>query len=495
MVGNGDVDDAPNGHKIRVISIYATRWSRKWERRAGSNHLELGRLEEFFGLFDEQLPCVLARKSHRPEDVTFTSSTEAVRPHNDQGRARSQINELTIARAESWLFALPSDQVVAALDIDFQSLPLESDATQTINALEHGAYAELQVDGLDLEAHIANLAQNADATEIDKSTLLPPERHQIVFASPAPCGQKPSEETIALILYRSDPPYRPEFMKVRLPSGLNEGNAIGAVTPYVSLLYGHPEFVKNSVFLTVVQAVGTSARFRQIWHRAHGRVRDFRYEGQKREVGTQDKAAMEFLADDLGNLELDLSFSVEASADLGLLIPLVRIESFHKELYAAMELRQRAETVSRMFSRLDASIRSELTAIDIREQQDSERKRLHRGAAISVLAVIGAPLSFFLGFFGISAQQVNSSWSIWDYHHYLLVYLTAGCVAITPLVVFLILNRRAWRHSRHEKKFVDSGYWRKVTLRSLSGRSASCRSPHPPAGELAAPALSTASEL
>ena len=37
---------------------------------------------------------------------------------------------------------------------------------------------------------------------------------------------------------------------------------------------------------------------------------------------------MEFLADELGNLELDLSFSVEASADLGLLIPLLRIESF-----------------------------------------------------------------------------------------------------------------------------------------------------------------------
>src|SRR5262249_6746186 len=142
---------------------------------------------------------------------------------------------------------------------------------------------------------------------------LPPERHQIVFASPLADTALPSEETIALIMYRSDPPYRPEFMKVRRPAGLNSGSSICAVTPYVSMLYGHPNYVENSVFLTVVQAVGTAARFRQIWHRAHGRVRDFRYNGQEEDVGKQPKAAMEFLADELGNLELELSFSVEAS--------------------------------------------------------------------------------------------------------------------------------------------------------------------------------------
>jgi hypothetical protein len=169
---------------------------------------------------------------------------------------------------------------------------------------------------------------------------------------------------IKVILYRVEPPNRPEFMEYRKPSGLNEiDRTLCAVTPYVSLLYGQQSYVENSVFLTVVQAVGTAARFRQIWHKAHGQVREFRRSGQEEEPGTQRRGGLEFLADDLGNLELDLSFSVDASADLGLLIPALRIESFHKELYAAMELRERAETVSRMFIRLDASIRSELTAI------------------------------------------------------------------------------------------------------------------------------------
>ncbi|HEY3749962.1 MAG TPA: hypothetical protein VGL80_12255, partial [Pseudonocardiaceae bacterium] len=213
-----------------------------------------------------------------------------------------------------------------------------------------------------------------------------------------------------------------------------------------------PEYVENSVFLTVVQAVGTSARFRQIWHKAHGRVRDFRSNGQEAKVGVQRKAAMEFLADELGNLELDLSFSVEASADLGLLIPLLRIESFHKDLYAVMELRERANTVSRMFTRLDASIRSELTAIEIREQQENEERRLRRGAAVSVLSFVAVPLGFLLAFFGINADQVNGDWSIFDLGHYLTVYVAATALAVTPFIAFLILNGRAWLVSYREKK-------------------------------------------
>lgn len=437
-------------HEVRLISIYATRWRSVWpqsDQQASLDdqapHLDLGALEEFYSLFRDQLPRILLWRQHDPATVTFKTSGQGDSSHADWP---------IITRAESWLFALPSDQVVAAIDIDFQSPPLDSAAAPTINVLGHGAYARFQIDEHDLESHITELAMEVDATRLDSDTFLPPERHQIVFASHTAGGKVPDEETIALILYRSDPPYRPEFMKVRRPSGLNTGSCVCAVTPYVSLLYGHPEYVENSVFLTAVQAVGTSARFRQIWHRAHWRVRDFRYNGQEAGVGRQPKSAMEFLSDELGNLELELSFSVEASADLGLLIPLLRIESFHKELYAAMELRERAETVSRMFTRLDASIRSELTAIEIREQQESEAKRIRRSAAISVLSLVGVPLGFLLTFFGINAQQVNEDWSMFNWDHYSNAYVAAFCLALSPLVTFLALNGRAWLRNRREKR-------------------------------------------
>jgi hypothetical protein len=391
-------------HEIRIISIYATRWRRKWDKNGQSTHLALGRLEEFYSLYEDQLPRALLQHVLDPAQVTFTS-VESERPDFPDRTSDRQIgDDLTITHAEVLLFALPSDQVVAAVDLEFQSPPLHLDAVPTINVLEHSAYAQVRIEDMDLESYIAAMATAVGASAIDTSTLLPPERHQVVFASHQQGGTVPDEATIGLLLYRADPPCRPQFMEVRRPPGLNVDNGIGAVTPDVSLLYGQPDYVENSVFLTAVQAVGTAARFRQIWHRAHGRVRDYRYNGQDETVGTQRKSSMEFLADELGNLELDLSFSVEASADLGLLVPSVRIESFHKALYEAMELRQRADTVSRMFSRLDASIRSELTAIDIRDQQAEEEKHLRRSAAISVIGFVGAPLSFLLGFFGISGR-------------------------------------------------------------------------------------------
>jgi len=281
---------------------------------------------------------------------------------------------------------------------------------------------------------------------------LPPERHQIVFAKHAE-DKPPDDEIIKVILYRLEPPNRPEFMEYRKPSGLNEvGRTLCAVTPNVSLLYGQRDYVENSVFLTAVQAVGTAARFRQIWHKAHGQVRKFRLIGQAEEVGIQRRGGLEFLADELGNLELDLSFSVETSADLGLLIPALRIESFHRELYGAMELRERAETVSRMFIRLDASIRSELTAIEIRERQRQEQKRLRWGAAVSILSLIAVPIGFLGTYFGINGTQVNSGWSIFDMHHYWITYVAAGCLALVPFISFLILNSGAWLASRRENK-------------------------------------------
>jgi hypothetical protein len=50
MAGKG----ASGAQEVRVISVYATRWRREWQRGDdGRGHLDLGRLEEFYNLFQE----------------------------------------------------------------------------------------------------------------------------------------------------------------------------------------------------------------------------------------------------------------------------------------------------------------------------------------------------------------------------------------------------------------------------------------------------------
>ncbi len=453
----------PDQHHIRVISIYATRW--RWAGKPDPTlpHLELGQLDEFYGLFQGQLPQVIHRSSHPAATIAFAPTTSDTVQQSATACPRNPEDERAeIISAHSWLFVLPSDQVVAALDFKVRSEFLHTDLLPIVKLLEQCAYARMIVDNSPLEEHIAALAREAGAEEIDTNTILPPERHQIVFVKHTE-GAPPDDKIIKDILYRVEPPHRPEFMEYKKPSGLNQiDRTLCAVTPYVSLLYGQQTYVENSVFLTVVQAVGTAARFRQIWHKTHGRVREFRNDDLEKRLGAQRRGDLEFLADELGNLELDLSFSVETSADLGLLIPALRIESFHKELYAAMELRERAATASRMFIRLDASIRSELIAIEIRERQQKEEKRLRWGAAITVLSLIAVPIGFLGAYFGVNASEVNDEWSIFDMNHHQLAYVTAGCLALIPFITFLALNGRAWLANRQEKK------QREKHLRTLS---------------------------
>jgi hypothetical protein len=54
------------------------------------------------------------------------------------------------------------------------------------------------------------------------------------------------------------------------------------------------------------------------------------------------RQALERISDPLQGLELRLSYSVKASADVGLLVPSMRAESCHQALYESMGLAGRA---------------------------------------------------------------------------------------------------------------------------------------------------------
>src|SRR5215471_10374117 len=141
------VDD----HEVRVISIYATRWRHRPQADGGQPHLSLGRLEEFYGLFRDQLPQVISRQQHPAEVLTFTPASSIMPEAATADPSVPAEVDVKFSRAESWLFVLPSDQVVAVLDFDFATDPLDIDPVPTITVLERCAYAQLLVDGLDLE--------------------------------------------------------------------------------------------------------------------------------------------------------------------------------------------------------------------------------------------------------------------------------------------------------------------------------------------------------
>ncbi|MBT8224122.1 MAG: hypothetical protein HKP61_05090 [Dactylosporangium sp.] len=409
---------------VRIISIYATRW-RLTDAGVGEGEadLDFGRLTEFYNRFRAQLPQRLCHERFGGTTTRFTGESPPGCP---------------VFMVDSWLFALPSDQVVAALTLDVGCPSLGEDTTALAAVLEHCTYADIAIGDEPLDTYFARLAAEGGAVPVeDETTDLLQERHQIVFTAGTPGAPLPRTEALKHILYRKNPPYREEFTGAKCPSELNQApRTLGAITPHVSLLYGHESFVQDSVFLSTVQAVGTASRFRQIWREAHCQVRYFRRYGQRDEMGKQVREDLEQLVDCLGNLEFDLTFSVE--------FPLMRIESFHSALYEAMDLREQAQTLSQMFTQLAGSIQSEITAIDIRERRDTEAKQKRSAFAVSALGFFGVPVMFVLGFLGINAYEVNGDRSMFD-EHYLTAYIIAFVLALFPAAVVLPPYVRDWR--------------------------------------------------
>ena len=146
---------------------------------------------------------------------------------------------------------------------------------------------------------------------------------------------------------------------------------------------------------------------------------------------TRDRRrTLERIADQLGDLELELSYSVEASADLGLLVPSLRVESFHNALYESMSLASKAVTAGRMLERLARAIDAELTAIESIERRADENRRIRYAVAVGFVSAVAIPASLILAYLGINASQVSSARSMFS-HHYLGMYLTvAGLIVV-----------------------------------------------------------------
>ncbi|GAA0564988.1 hypothetical protein GCM10010172_55600 [Paractinoplanes ferrugineus] len=413
---------------VRVINVYSLPWQYDGiSSRNPTEELELGNLRDHYELYRDQLPRLL------PDD--FFGGRRCVENLGIDSPIRFD-------KCEAVLFALPSDQVVLAVVLEFDTSSLD----ETAAVLDLGIEGKFQVDGKDLATHLEDFPYHRGDVkrwrESGKGGLLP-ERHQLIFVRPDDDG--PDDDTVERLVYRRSRPYSKEFARRQEPEQLNEtidGRVTrGVVTTYVSLLYGHQYEVEDSIYLSTVHAVGTASIFRQIWHDSYRQVREFRLKGQAQVVGQQTRDALEELADNLGNLEFDLTFSVE--------FPLMRIETFHTALYETMDLSGQARALSQMFSQLGGSLKSEITAIDVRERRRDEGRQKWNAFAAGVLSLVGVSVGFVIAFLGINAKEVPNApaVSMWD-SRFATVYLVAGLIALVPVFFILFPYLREWGRPR-----------------------------------------------
>lgn len=424
------IKDAPTAREtVRLTNVYATDWT--WSGQGSGEpverSLQLGRLSPFYEAAFAQMPAVLARERIAGERV----------------RGPRMAADGSVSSATAWLFLLPSGQVVAVLTID---VPVE--LGDTIDLLEDGYYAELTVDARPLASFLQGLA--GGQVEAGRGEGLLSERHQIAFARLHDGDTVPDDHVVQQVIYRSRLPYRREFSAIVYPAELNRRpTTVGAVGPYVSVIAGHQDYLENAVFLSAVQTVAAAAKLHEIRDQAYLAVRSFR-QREDWTVTTEDRRRrLGQLAESLSDLELELSFSVEAVSDFGLLVPSLRAESYHDTLYTCMSLGEGAETVARMLERLERSIAAEATSVESLERRADEQRRVRWTVAVGFLTTTAAPLGLLFAFFGINAVQVDGDASMVA-ARYLWVYLLLLALVLTGVALFVALLLRERRDRRRE---------------------------------------------
>ncbi|MCH6161490.1 hypothetical protein [Streptomyces marispadix] len=449
MSGNGTLSDGQGAipfepfasrEHIRLTTVYSTPWTydpsqvQSVTKRPG-DFFRLGRLAKYYNRSDEQLPRVIRHEALNCSSVTCHrwSAGEPVAAH-------------------MWYFVLPSGQVVVALTLDVPGTLMG-----TIPLLEDLYYASIECDGLPLE----QLAANRIGCKLNSRGEVPgflPERHQLVFHSVNTPNEIPDDDTIQRIIYRSDLPYRAEHSSICYPQELNRRpTTVAALGPYVSVLGGHQDYVENCLLISAIQVVGSAARLRQIREVAYAYVHRFRNRTTGQGGAHHRRTALEDISDGLSQLELELSYSVEVGGDIGMLVPALRVESFHQELFAAMGLIGRAATIGQMLTRLSNAISAELTSVQSMEQRAADRRRVRTVVAVTFVTTISGTLGLLFGFFGINARQVDAHRSMFD-ENYTPIYTLIVAIFLCAIVIFAgmrIQERWEERRDRSSKRTWD----------------------------------------
>lgn len=440
IAGSGDTgtsQETCSQPRVRVSNLYATPWhlADGAASRDLPEYLELWRFERYYRLSASQLPRVLRREELDTSALKFQRWQVAGR----------------VTGARVWLFRLPSGQIVTALSLDARC-----ELIDTIGLLEDCYFGDVHIGEATVEEYTHAMAAQLCADGGPDHGFLP-ERHQIVFHQVPPPDD--CEDLVQRLIYRTDLPYRKEYSAIRYPRELNRRPGwLAAVGPYVSVVCGHPDFIENSIFLSAVQAVAAAAQLRAIRHAAYADVQLFRSLEAAPGTTQSRRRTLERIADQLGDLELELSYSVEATADLGLLVPSLRAESFHDALYESMDLADKATTAGRMLSRLGSAIGAELTAIESIERRADDNRRVRYAVAIGFVSAVAIPASLILAYLGINASQVDPKLSMFS-HRYLGMYVIVAVVVALGTVLSLGLYVRQRRDARHHRAPVQGSRW------------------------------------
>lgn len=259
-------------------------------------------------------------------------------------------------------------------------------------------------------------------------------------------------------------------LSVRTPAVLNNpGVTVVAHGRGVSVIGGWDPAAENALgigALVLVCALGVLQRAR---HQAFDALS---LNERAKLASTGDaRTLVSELSAQLNELQLDLSFGVEAYVD-SVLIPDLVVERFQTSLRDGMGIADALANTSRMLERLQSVIQARLSALSAAASDQEEQRHRIFSLIIAIGSMISLPPALLLAFFGVNGREVDESASMFDLSRYWPAYLLAW-VPFAALVVAGVMALR--RNRARSRQLVIHGRRRRSRLRS-GGRTEAAQS-------------------
>jgi hypothetical protein len=415
-----------------------------------SDVMSYGRLQPFVDESTDFLPRLVSGR---------TVAAEEIRGRRFDFRTEEQADtdtQAVVTRVSQWLWAVPGGffQVMTSVDV---RCPL-SDVILLLEDLYYDDFLDSEIETTGWEQWLGPDGARGQSGEA----------HQVVFL---PSTFQLDWDQAQRLVYRADLDADREHSAIRFPDELNRRFNRGcALTPFVSAFWGQQDYIENSAILSAVQMVSAWARvrfIRDVTYREFAHIQGLMHSpdvggyystAQRARIRQVLVTAQEIISE----LEGRLTFGVEALQSIMPVIPSLRVESYHRALYDALDLPTQAMITSKMLERLTSAVRSESAALSAVEEHVAETRRKRWAVSVGLLTTIGVPLTILLGFFGAGTSDVRSTDSLFNVRVYGIFYLITVAIIFLALVVhfgLLLRARRQLPSSRREgssAKDVDS---------------------------------------
>ncbi|MFF0587248.1 hypothetical protein ACFYWD_14875 [Streptomyces sp. NPDC003781] len=253
-------------------------------------------------------------------------------------------------------------------------------------------------------------------------------------------GDAVGQDVLAIVLRGTLDSGTGATLGIRRPETLNNaGQTMVAHGRGVSLIVGYAPPVENAFGLAAAGILTAVAAVHRIRRQAFEALDLDRAAA----VETTDdaRALVGQLSRRLNDLQLDLSFSVEAYADT-ILIPELLVESFHSSLRDVSSLADALANTSRIVERVNAVLATRRVDLETASQQYAEDRDRVLAAVIAAGSLIALPPALLLAYFGVNSSDVDSDRSILDIRHYGVAYAIAWLPFLLLIVVGLVARRR-----------------------------------------------------